>query len=232
MKKTFCIGDIHGAHKALVQVLERSGFDYENDTLITLGDIADGWPEVDKCVNELLSIKNRVDIMGNHDEWFHRYLRTFIHPDWWQQGGKGTFDSYDLGNGGEVTESHREFFLNQISYHIDSENRLFVHGGIDPMMPIEKQSRIDLCWDRDLWDSVKSVNTPPNAPIVRTIDGFTKIFIGHTSLRGMTPLKFAGVWNLDTGAGWHGKLTIMNVDTEEYWQSDNVKTLYPNIAGR
>ena len=33
---------------------------------------------------------------------------------------------------------------------------------------------------------------------------------------------------MDTGAGWNGKLTIMDVDTEEYWQSDLVESLYPN----
>ena len=42
--KTFVVGDIHGAHKALVQVLERSGLDRESDTLIVLGDVVDGWP--------------------------------------------------------------------------------------------------------------------------------------------------------------------------------------------
>jgi Calcineurin-like phosphoesterase. len=67
--KTFVVGDIHGAHKALVQVLERSGFDKENDLLITLGDIADGWSEVYEVVEELLTIKHRIDIIGNHDEW-------------------------------------------------------------------------------------------------------------------------------------------------------------------
>lgn len=42
--RTFVIGDIHGAYKALVQFLEHSGFDYDNDRLIPIGDIADGSP--------------------------------------------------------------------------------------------------------------------------------------------------------------------------------------------
>ena len=37
--KTFVIGDIHGAYKALLQCFERSGFDYEKDHLIVLGDV-------------------------------------------------------------------------------------------------------------------------------------------------------------------------------------------------
>jgi serine/threonine protein phosphatase 1 len=41
--KTFVIGDIHGGYRALIQVLDRAGFDYDNDTLISLGDVADWW---------------------------------------------------------------------------------------------------------------------------------------------------------------------------------------------
>jgi serine/threonine protein phosphatase 1 len=37
--RTLVMGDIHGAHKALVQCLEKSGFNMEHDRLIQLGDI-------------------------------------------------------------------------------------------------------------------------------------------------------------------------------------------------
>lgn len=52
--KTFIIGDIHGGNKALEQVLERSGFNREKDTLISLGDIADGWSETSECVEKTI----------------------------------------------------------------------------------------------------------------------------------------------------------------------------------
>lgn len=55
--RTFAMGDIHGAHKALVQCLERCNFNNEIDTLIQLGDVADGWSETYECVEELLKIK-------------------------------------------------------------------------------------------------------------------------------------------------------------------------------
>ena len=51
--KTYVLGDVHGAYKALLQVLMKSNFDYENDTLISLGDICDGWSEVVECFEEL-----------------------------------------------------------------------------------------------------------------------------------------------------------------------------------
>lgn len=48
----------------------------------------------------------------------------------------------------------------------------------------------------------------------------------------MLPVKALNVYNLDTGGGWEGKVTIMDVDTKGYWQSDLVKELYPNEKGR
>jgi serine/threonine protein phosphatase 1 len=48
----------------------------------------------------------------------------------------------------------------------------------------------------------------------------------------IVPMKRCNVWNLDTGAGYHGKLSIMDIDTKQYWQSDAVKELYPNHRGR
>jgi serine/threonine protein phosphatase 1 len=34
------------------------------------------------------------------------------------------------------------------------------------------------------------------------------------------------IYNIDTGAGSRGRLTIMDVDTHEYWQSDPVNDIY------
>ena len=55
--KTFVIGDIHGAYKALIECFEKSGFDRNKDRLICLGDVCDRSPEVKECIEELLKIK-------------------------------------------------------------------------------------------------------------------------------------------------------------------------------
>ena len=36
------MGDIHGNYRGLLQCLEKSNFDYDNDKLIQLGDVVDG----------------------------------------------------------------------------------------------------------------------------------------------------------------------------------------------
>jgi serine/threonine protein phosphatase 1 len=78
--KKFVIGDIHGGYKSLLQCLERSDFNYEEDQLIVLGDVVDGWPETPQCIEELLKVKNLIYIMGNHDAWADQWLRfpTFV----------------------------------------------------------------------------------------------------------------------------------------------------------
>ncbi|MEO8236216.1 MAG: serine/threonine protein phosphatase, partial [Flavobacterium sp.] len=38
--------------------------------------------------------------------------------------------------------------------------------------------------------------------------------------------------NVDTGAAFNGPLTIMDIDTKEFWQSEKLPDLYPNEKGR
>ena len=80
-----------------------------------------------------------------------------------------------------------------------------------------------------------------------------EIFIGHTTTgnwivkphlpeykykeqpkqgRIVIPMNRCNIWNMDTGGGFEGRLTIMDVDTKEFWQSDDMRTLYPDERGR
>lgn len=239
--KKFVIGDIHGSNKALLQVLERSGFDKESDLLISLGDIADGWSEVPECVDTLLSIKNLIAIRGNHDVWCYdwfEYGRTPI--IWTQQGGKATLDAY-VRTGKMTEDSHKEFWKNQIDWYIDDENRLFIHGGWDYVegfpqgakLPVNAGSIAKEChWDRSVLSGARSAFGDKNRPgKFKALEQFKEIYIGHTAMNGK-PKQFGNLWNLDTGAGWNGQLTIMDIDTKEFWQSDNVKELHPDQLGR
>ena len=54
--KTYAIGDIHGAYKALIQCFKRSKFDYKQDRLIVMGDVCDGYPYVRQCIDEFLRV--------------------------------------------------------------------------------------------------------------------------------------------------------------------------------
>ena len=65
--KKYVIADIHGNYKALKQVLKKSKFNYKKDFLIILGDVVDGYSCSFEVVEELIKIKNKIFIIGNHD---------------------------------------------------------------------------------------------------------------------------------------------------------------------
>lgn len=247
---TFVMGDIHGGYKALQQCLQRAGFDYERDRLIQLGDITDGYEEVFACVEELLKIRHLVPIRGNHDEWFYQFLRSGLHPQLWAQGGEGTLRSYLAAAGkqdqipayglihplalkpGEVPPSHHEFFGRQRLWYIDAERNCFVHAGFDRHHDFGSQLPQEYYWNRELWLealSWEATNRGKKTAGFRMATRFRAVFIGHTRtiMWGTDrPMQAANVHNLDTGGGGGGRLTIMNVQTKQYWQSDPVDELY------
>ena len=233
MSKTFTIGDIHGAHKALLQCLERSGFNYKKDTLIPLGDVVDGWPEVPECIDELMKIKNLIYILGNHDMWLLNWFKFGARPlVWTEQGGQATLDAY-LKRGG--WDGHGAFLEKGHYKYIDDKNRIFCHGGFYRRIAMEAQLPEMFLWDRSLAEKAVSGKTSGFK-----VDEFEHVFIGHTTVNNFSPKRVprnlpftsGNVTLMDTGAGMEGKLTIMDVDTKEFWQSDIVKELYPDDKGR
>lgn len=223
--KTFVIGDMHGGYKALKQCLERSKFDYENDTLISLGDIADGWPEIVECFEELLKIKHFIMVRGNHDQWLKEYLMTGKTPDiWTMQGGKNTIASYDK-HGEAMKKKHLEFLKSTKHYYIDDKKRLFVHGGYKDGVPMELQDKMYLMWSRDFFG---------NGELCNNIKDFERVFVGHTTVwrYSQEPFQVGKVCFMDTGGGWEGKLSMLNIDTNQAVQSDLVSELYPNVRPR
>ena len=107
--KTFAIGDIHGAYKAMMQCFERSKFDYKKDRLIVIGDVCDGYPEVRQCIDELLIIKHCDLIIGNHDMWALDWALKGDKPEiWTSQGGDRTMASY---SGGPMPQAHIDFMI-------------------------------------------------------------------------------------------------------------------------
>jgi len=249
---TYVIADIHGNHKALLQCLERSKFNREEDQLIVLGDTCDGWRFVRDCFNELLTIKNLVYVIGNHDNWaYNWYTRQDPYHDvepepmWIQQGGENTMKSYD---GKCMDAAHIELIRKGWSSY-EQDNMVFVHGGFEEFQDIKTQPLHTLIWDRYLFDRVTGIhNFNPDYKI----QDWDTVFIGHTTTQfhwqrqarkrsvpfnqesdeATKPVFACNLINLDTGGGWDGKLTIMNIHTKEYWQSDLAKTLYPKEIGR
>lgn len=221
--RNFVIGDIHGSYEALLQCLNRAAFDKDKDRLICLGDICDRGPQVKECIGELLGIKNCIYLLGNHDactlEWV---VRGLTDKAWLEQGGEETMASY--GEAGMPEEHIR--FLSQAPLWLLDNNRLFLHAGFNADDVLEKTAKDILLWDRELLCKAQLLHR--SCPQWK-FGGYDEIFIGHTptiTWKKDTPQRFCNVWAMDTGAGWQGKLTIMDVDTKEYWQSDKVNRSY------
>lgn len=234
----FVIGDIHGAYKALLQCVERSKFDPKKDTLICLGDVVDGWSQVVESIDYLKKVENLILIAGNHDQWAVDYLKTAATPQiWTSQGGKATLNAFIPLSADEKADILR-FFAKRIPYY-EENKKVFVHGGFNPYLPIDKQDRVELMWDRDLILKVRHIETnqkfnKPKNVILKLGELYDEIYIGHTSTWSWSKVPYiaCGVYCLDQGAGWYGKLSIMDIDTKEFWQSDNVESLYPEEFGR
>jgi len=231
--RTFAIGDIHGNLPALRQVLERAEFDYEHDTLIVLGDVVDYHLFSKDVIDLLLIITNKIVIKGNHDAWFLEWIETedeLPKQEWHQQGGKETLFSYDilkptrlLNVKEQFPQTHISFLKKMKLFHIDAQNRVFVHAGL-PLDGEEFKYKENYYWDRSLFLTAKMLSNDESKPKPEVFTRYAEIYIGHTVQQEVRP--YLNVWNLDTGSGRYGKLTIMNIDTKEFWQSDSAEKLF------
>ena len=74
--RTLVIGDIHGALKAVQQIMDLAQVT-SNDTLIFLGDYVDGWSQSPQVLDYLIDLdtkQNCIFIKGNHDDLLLKWL--------------------------------------------------------------------------------------------------------------------------------------------------------------
>ena len=238
---TLVIGDIHGGLKALVQVLERAAVQ-ATDELIFLGDYTDGWSESAQVIEYLINLSAKQTctfIKGNHDAWCEDWLRTG-HADktWIFHGGQATVKSYV--NADNLTkQKHLNFFEKMRLYKIDDQNRLFIHAGFTSMHGPQKEFHSsNFSWDRTLWEMAITLDKTIDKESVlypKRLKLFSEIYIGHTPtlyFNETIPMNGCNVWNIDTGAAFTGKLSVMDIGTKIFWQSDPVKNFYPGEMGR
>ena len=240
-KRTIVIGDIHGGLLALQQLLARIDL-RATDTLIFLGDYVDGWPDVAALIDALIALEKThhcIFLRGNHDAWCEEWLRTGKATDVWLfNSGNTTVASYK-GVDADVRKTHLGFFERLRNYYILESEQLFLHAGFSSMHgPAGEHYESNFYWDRTLWETALATekNLPETSPRYPCrLRHFREIFIGHTpTLRygSEVPMQACNVWNVDTGAGFQGRLSALDMETKAVWQSDPVFMLYPNHSGR
>lgn len=239
--RTLVIGDIHGGLRALHQVLERAEVTTE-DNLIFLGDYVDGWSQSPQVLDHLIHLKqqqNCVFIRGNHDdlllEWLDESKDNLL---WFNHGGEATVSAYESVSH-ETKLKHIEFLKSLEDYYLDEDRRLFVHAGFTNMNGVKAEYFPKLFyWDRTLWETALALDKNikmGDALYPKRFTLYKEIYIGHTPVTriGTTdPVQIESIWNVDTGAAFKGVLTVLDIDTKEYWQSEPLNNLYPNEKGR
>jgi serine/threonine protein phosphatase 1 len=232
MGRRLIVGDIHGAFMALMDVLHKADFNPQTDTLFAVGDYVDGWPESYRVVKYLKELPNFKGVIGNHDFWAADWLYgQRAEHIWITQGGEATMKSYQ-GVPEEEKREHAQFLYSLPTYIVDN-NMLICHGGTittENLSHVDEVRDFTLIWDRDLFRYFVMASAFRRDVSVKP---FSKVFIGHTQTENMNmPFIYNGLWNIDQGAGWNGKLTLVDMDSNDWWQSDRSSVSYPKIKGR
>ena len=231
ISQLFAIGDIHGCNSLLKKIQDKilkiSDKAEGSKILIYLGDYVDRGPKVKETIESIINFKpkdfNCIFLRGNHDQT----LLDFVNGKydslaiWLYNGGAETLKSYcgkgildDLLNNSfreqqiqekftkALPKKHLQFF-NDLQFSYTWKDYFFVHAGIDPSRPLNKQQEIDMIWTRT------SKFLTSNQP-------FEKIIVhGHTHSKNIE--KKSNRINLDTGAVYseYGKLSCMFIDAKE-----------------
>lgn len=205
MGKLFAIGDIHGCASKLQNMMDLIDIDPQNDTLIFVGDYIDRGPDSRGVIEQILDIRRRlgnvVCLMGNHEKMLMNYHFEGMDEEvFFMNGGHITAFSYGLvrtpkGVKMNIPEDHLEFFRSLQMLH-ETERHIFVHAGLRPGIPLEKQNMHDMLWIRN--------------EFIRSSYDFGKTVVyGHTPVPH--PLIDKTKIGIDTGAVYNGMLTCIEL---------------------
>jgi len=222
MGKLVAVGDIHGHHAELMQLMDtlrrEGGLRPERDTVVFLGDYVDGGPDTRSVVAQLIAWQRQYPhwrfLKGNHEDMmldalvynFRKYGDYYI---WWNQGGRATAHSY-LPDGASdyeraimqpreyVATDHLEW-LHSLPLTYAQDGYIFVHAGFAPRIGLAGQSETDMLWIREAfitsdWD----------------FDGYRVVF-GHTPFP--EPLVLPNKIGIDTLYHGFGRITAAMLDT-------------------
>lgn len=199
---TYAIGDIHGRLDLLELAAEAITADLagRQGRVICLGDYVDRGPD-SKGVVEFLMRAERdgalTCLKGNHEAMMVDALRGGPEGMWLGNGGVATLASY----GGEVPDGHVDW-LDALPVIVTAGNRIFVHAGLMPGVPIDDQGEEVALWIRDRFLLAEN-----------EFAGWPHIVHGHTPTHPWKPDPSAPEllsWrtNLDTAAFHTGVLTV------------------------
>ena len=207
--RVIAIGDIHGHAAALESLLQRIAPQLE-DTIVTLGDYVDGGPDSKGVLDQLIELEFRcklVPLRGNHEEMMLGARHAHSDFEFWKNcGAITTLDSYgDTGRLDQIPTAHIDFVERCVNdFEIDTH--FFIHANYFPNRWLKDQDHRTRFW----------------LPLCDEMPG--PHFSGKTAVVGHTPQLTGRILDLgylnciDTGCGYGGYLTALDVNTGELWQ--------------
>lgn len=207
--RTIAIGDVHGCLDALKTLEEFAGF-RESDTIIALGDYIDRGTDSKGVIDWMIAARekyNLITLLGNHEEMMAESRSCAeAYYFWTMNGGDQTLNSFESSIGA-IHDKYWEFIESCKLFH-ETDDYIFVHAGLDPLLAPEEQESDVMCWlrFRDLKPHISNKT----------------IICGHTPQRGNMPGILPHAICIDTYAfNYKGYLTCLDVDSGEYWQANN-----------
>jgi serine/threonine protein phosphatase 1 len=205
MSFTYVIPDIHGRsdllRDGLVGIVEHAGGVF--GTIVALGDYVDKGPDSKAVIDLMRRGPPRgwlfFPLKGNHDAMMVEALRDSSRMQWWlERGGDDAIKSYG-GDPSKVPAGDIEWLDGLALMHADRQ-RIYVHAGLDPEFPLDRQTERTLLWKR--------------YPEGDAVDFRGRHVVhGHDSFVD-GPKLHAGRSNLDTRAWRTGRLVIAVFDDD------------------
>jgi serine/threonine protein phosphatase 1 len=201
MSLTYVVPDLHGRYdllnEGLADIAAHSAG--KAGVIVTIGDYVDKGPQSKQVIDRLLSGVGvgegwrLVALKGNHDAMMVQALRDPSKMvSWIEKGGDTALYSYG-GDPAAVPQAHIAWLDGLRLMHVD-DHRVYVHAGVDPAVPLDRQTEATLLCKR----------YPKGFP-----GGFGNFHVvhGHDNFPA-GPLLYEGRTNLDTLAWRTGRLVI------------------------
>lgn len=186
--KTWCIGDIHGCYRELMALYKKlltAGLQPDKEVVVFIGDYMDRGPDSKKVVLQLMKWHKEyphwVFLYGNHEDIFKNWLegkQNYQEDSKWScfmyNGGRDTLKSYGLSEPIKIgfPKKHIDFLLNETKMIYETDNYVFVHGGLVPELPIKEHLSNKTYIDAMLWARELFIDS--------TWDWGKKVIFGHT----------------------------------------------------
>jgi serine/threonine protein phosphatase 1 len=206
MSFTYVVPDIHGRadllRDALTAIVARAAG--HTGTIVALGDYVDKGPDSKQVIDIMRSGSppgwRFVALKGNHDAMMVEGLRDPSKMSWWlERGGDTAIQSYG-GDPSDVPAADVEWLDELPLMHLDRW-RIYVHAGLDPELPLERQTERTLLWKR--YEEADTAGF-----------GDRHVVHGHDSFPD-GPKQYEGRTNLDTRAWRTGRLVIGLFDDDK-----------------